>query len=47
MELPKVYFTFYQNFFKSVMGEVKWSESLKDKNKKFGPSNAQAHALVP
>ena len=46
MELPKVYFTFYHIFFKSVMGEVKWSEALKGKNQKFGSSNTQAHALV-
>lgn len=44
---PKVYFLFYDYFFKAVMGESKWKKNLRE-NKRLGTSLAEAftHTLI-
>jgi len=45
---PKVYYIFYEYFYKAVMGEARWKESVHKENARFGTNIAEAftHALL-
>lgn len=47
LKLPKVYYLFYDYFFKAVMGEARWKRHYQE-DKRFGTSVAEAfaHALL-
>jgi len=47
LKLPKVYYLFYDYFFKEVMGEARWKRHYQE-DKRFGTSVAEgfAHALL-
>jgi hypothetical protein len=50
IEMPSVYFLFYEYIFKSSVGDVRWKRSCIEKNNKSAPLGsplAEAFAMIP
>jgi hypothetical protein len=47
-ENPKAYYIFYDNFYRTAVGETRWKEYLEDANKevRIGNANTEAFALL-